>query len=190
GLRGQREGWVHAGVFGVFVLLIVIAPNRFLDAYFYFALAALLTFLFVAQARAMRTLRDEQRSADDARRQLEDALEKATKAEGIVLTLRSAGKLQRIAAKDISTAKGAGDYVELFTRSGSTFLHSGSLNALEKELPAQFLRVHRSHIVNTDLIDELTRLPSGTGELTLTTGIKVPVSKRIMPKVREALDPV
>jgi hypothetical protein len=44
------------------------------------------------------------------------------------------------------------------------------------ELPSYFLRVHRSHLVNTKMIDRL-QLAEGA----------VPVSRRIKPGVRRAL---
>ena len=51
----------------------------------------------------------------------------------------------------------------------------------------RLLRVHRSHIVNTAFVDALERDPSGVGRLLLSNGAAVPVSRRIMPKVRSAL---
>ncbi|WP_353507001.1 LytTR family DNA-binding domain-containing protein [Pseudoalteromonas sp. SCSIO 43201] len=67
-------------------------------------------------------------------------------------------------------------------------LHNNSLSELESTLPATFLRVHRSYIVNTQFITPLSRSASGTGILHLSTGDEVPVSRRVMPKVRDALD--
>ena len=64
---------------------------------------------------------------------------------------------------------------------------NGTLAGLEEDLPETFLRVHRSHIVNTAFVSALEREPSGIGRLTLTNATDVPVSRRIMPKVRTAL---
>ena len=76
---------------------------------------------------------------------------------------------------------------ELHFADGGKRLHSGSLNELEAELPPAFLRVHRSHIVNTAFVESLQREPSGVGRLRMTTGEFVPVSRRIMPTVRRAI---
>ena len=62
-----------------------------------------------------------------------------------------------------------------------------ALAGLEAELPETFLRVHRSHIVNTAFVSALERDTGGVGRLTLSQGQEVPVSRRIMPKVRTAL---
>ena len=50
---------------------------------------------------------------------------------------------------------------------------SGKLEAVEKNLPAQFYRCHRSFIVNMDYIDRFDRM-----DLHLTNGVLIPVSKR------------
>ena len=89
--------------------------------------------------------------------------------------------------RDLSHCSGAGDYVELCLQDGKSLLHQSTLNELESELPAEFVRVHRSHIVNTSQIGSLSREPSGVGRLLMANGATVPVSRRIMPKVRDAL---
>ena len=83
--------------------------------------------------------------------------------------------------------QGAGGYSEIHLLGGRTILHSVSLNELEELLPAIFLRVHRSHLINVMFVESLTRDSSGTGSLILKDDVSVPVSRRIMPKVREAL---
>ncbi len=67
-------------------------------------------------------------------------------------------------------------------------LHNATLNELEESLPPTFLRVHRSHIVNTAHVRTLKREASGVGALVLSDGSEAPVSRRVMPKVRVALD--
>jgi DNA-binding LytR/AlgR family response regulator len=71
--------------------------------------------------------------------------------------------------------------------SGQTALYTGSLSGLEASLPPTFLRVHRSHIVNTSYVSALERDASGVGRLILSNGMDVPISRRILPKVRSAL---
>ena len=104
-----------------------------------------------------------------------------------VLSVKSSGRLSRVAASDIAYISGAGDYTEIVTTTGDTLLHSATLTELEKSLPAFFLRVHRSYLVNTRQIASLERNSAGTGELRLVTKQHLPVSRRIMPKVKAAL---
>jgi DNA-binding LytR/AlgR family response regulator len=87
--------------------------------------------------------------------------------------------------------KGAGDYVEV-VKTNETILHSGSLNALLNSLPESFIKVHRSYVVNAKYIAQLTRLPSGTGEITLSHMLKqnvekIPVSRRLLPALKTSL---
>ncbi|MCA1749267.1 MAG: LytTR family DNA-binding domain-containing protein, partial [Parasphingopyxis sp.] len=70
---------------------------------------------------------------------------------------------------------------------GRSELYSTSLAALERTLPETFIRIHRSHIVNTAFVSALDRDSAGTGTLRLADGDEVPVSRRVMPSVRAAL---
>ena len=103
------------------------------------------------------------------------------------IQLVSSGRVDYVATDTITQFKGAGDYVEVHLEGGRTSLYNGGLSALESDLPPTFLRVHRSHIVNTAFVSALERDASGIGRLLLSNGQEVPVSRRIMPKVRSAL---
>jgi len=52
----------------------------------------------------------------------------------------------------------------------SSYLVRGTLNSFQEQLPAQFLRVHRSAIVNTDKLREASATPQGDYLLTLNDG--------------------
>ncbi len=86
--------------------------------------------------------------------------------------------------------KAAGDYVELNLKDHQQRLFTGSLKELEATLPNTFLRVHRSYLVNVAFIRSLNTKSSkqaensGAGFLQLHDENEVPVSRRIMPTVR------
>ena len=152
------------------------------------AVAALLLILFVVRALTFERQRQAHEAMQIRAHDLELALTRATEAKTpSQLRLNSAGSVTIVNATDITLCKGADDYVELHLRDGRTVLHNGALAELESRLPPHFLRVHRSFIVNTAFVEKLTRDPAGTGFLTLSNGAQAPVSRRIMPKVREAL---
>jgi DNA-binding LytR/AlgR family response regulator len=70
-------------------------------------------------------------------------------------TVRSGSRLQVVLAQDIQWVGAAGDYVELHTRNGSYLLRE-TMNALERKLDfAEFIRIHRSRIVQSACIREL-----------------------------------
>lgn len=103
------------------------------------------------------------------------------------IELTSNGKVEFVDSRDVVCFSGAGDYVEVFLTSGRSVLYSASLAALERDLSDGFIRVHRSHIVNAEHVKSLKRESAGTGELLMSDGSRVPVSRRNMASVRGAL---
>ncbi|MEO1173758.1 MAG: LytTR family DNA-binding domain-containing protein, partial [Myxococcota bacterium] len=186
--RPQPGAVTYALAFLSLALLNFADPVEYFDVYAFVALAALLLFLFAQEARALRRLEYRHGAAEGRLLQLEADLARLHATDPpVVLNVRSAGRSERIASREIAAVSAAGDYVELQLVSGRTVLHNCTLSTLERELPSQFLRVHRSHLVNTEHVVELLRSPSGIGELRLVTEVRIPVSRRTLPKVRQAL---
>ena len=78
------------------------------------------------------------------------------------ILVRESKKIFMIPLKDIYYFEGSGDYVKLQLKN-KTHLINESLNNLEKQLdPQQFIRIHRSFIVNLDFIKEF--IPHFNGE--------------------------
>lgn len=107
------------------------------------------------------------------------------------LTLTSAGKVQRLLADEIAYCQAARDYSEIWLTDGRQHLYSGTIKALEQELPGHFIRVHRSYLVNVHQVRQFrttTDTDSGSGAvLILASGQQVPVSRRLIPAVRSAM---
>jgi hypothetical protein len=178
----------YAVFFALAGAITIWAPNFALDIGMFYLTGGFIIFLLVEQAanliRARRSVVEERERAA----RLELALERARQKDGpSEIQLTSAGKIQRLSADRIVSLKAAGDYVELALAGGHRELFTLTLSEAEARLPDTFLRIHRSHIVNTDYVKTLTRAASGVGELELTDGTVLPVSRRIMPKVRSAL---
>lgn len=173
----------------VFAALMITAPLQFLDLLFYYSVAAFLLFLFAQQAFALADERRLRRLEAERASRLELVLEQTrAAAEPATINVTSTGRIERIPVDQIVSCTAAGDYVELRLADGREVLHDASMNELEKTLPATFLRVHRSHMVNSAYVRTLKRLASGVGRLLLADGSEIPVSRRVMPKVRSALD--
>ncbi|MGB3455541.1 MAG: LytTR family DNA-binding domain-containing protein [Litorimonas sp.] len=165
----------------------LLLPDLFLDAIFFFMVAGFLVLLLVEQVRARsreqaEALRETARA--DRLQRLLDQLEPVAPPP---LVIRSAGRVEQVPVSDITHITGADGYAEIHLSGGRAILHTKSLGALERELPSDFLKVHRSHIVNTSCVSALDRDGSGTGSLVLTDGKRIPVSRRILPRVRQAL---
>lgn len=186
--RDMAGALAYAAILSVSAAAIYLTTSDFLDVYFYYFIAGLLVFLFFGQvselANAKRQRAEEQARADRLELALAEAEQKQAPS---TLSVTSGGRVERVPTDQLIYCKGARDYVELVIDGSKSKLHSASLTELAEELPATFLRVHRSYIVNTGFIDRLERETSGSGTLHLTTGDSVPVSRRIMPTVRKAL---
>lgn len=189
--QGHRQAPAWLAALAGFGLLFIVSLGWFLDRYFYLAVAGLLASLFLLQIFNLVRERRKRREGETLARQLQLSLDQAReRSEPSQISLTGAGRVDRLSTAQITHLQGAGDYVEIHTEAGRPLLHSGSLAALEDSLPATFLRVHRSFIVNTAFVRSLARDPSGTGVLTLNSGAQIPVSRRIMPTVRSALSAV
>lgn len=101
-----------------------------------------------------------------------------------------AGKLELINVADLAYCKASGDYVELHLVDNTEKLYSGTLKQLETLLPNDFLRVHRSFVVNLQQVSSLSTKSTedkANNHLVLKNSAEVPVSRRLVPSVRGSL---
>jgi two-component system LytT family response regulator len=93
------------------------------------------------------------------------------------VVVRTAGKVLLLKAVDVDWLEGSGNYVTLHV-GRSTYLLRESLNALERKLdPDQFVRSHRSAIVNVDRIRELGPWSGGEQALVLQDGTQLTIGR-------------
>jgi len=103
------------------------------------------------------------------------------------LTVASARGVELVPIAEILAVVGADDYVELRLVGGRSVLHAARLDGLATQLPASFLRVHRSVIANLAQVQRLER-DGDRWRLHLSEGAPLPVSRSRQPALREALD--
>jgi hypothetical protein len=103
------------------------------------------------------------------------------------LLVSSAGRTRIVDCKDILTIQGAGNYSQIRLASGETILDDRSLKDLLTLLPTNFIRAHRSHLVNLDAVHELRSLGAGKYELLLSHQQRCPLSRTHVKTVRESL---
>ncbi|WP_118974197.1 LytR/AlgR family response regulator transcription factor [Taibaiella koreensis] len=78
------------------------------------------------------------------------------------IAIKEAQRIFYLAVSDIVYFEAAGDYVKVFTEHGYHLIND-SLGALEQKLaPQQFVRIHRSHIINAAFVQEF--IPYFNGE--------------------------
>jgi two-component system response regulator LytT len=102
------------------------------------------------------------------------------------LVVRNPGRADFVDLQSIVRISGADDYCEIDLTSGKTLLHDQTLAVLEKTLPANFMRVHRSYIANLHHASALEGVDGGF-ELVLGTR-RAPVGRRRLKDVRLRLD--
>jgi len=100
------------------------------------------------------------------------------------LVIRSIGRVQLVDVAQIDWLAASGNYVEIHAGKDS-FLHRERLRVLEAQLdPTEFLRIHRSIIVNRAAVKELRPLAGGDYSVRLRGGEPVRLSRTY----RAALD--
>jgi two-component system response regulator LytT len=119
-------------------------------------------------------------SEERLRKALDRALGRDHSARGAArcLTVRKGTEVRAISIGRIRFIRGADDFSELHLDDGATHLHQKSLTSLETFLPASFVRVHRSFIVNLAYVRG-TRV----SRIVMTDGSLLPIGRTY----REAL---
>jgi DNA-binding LytR/AlgR family response regulator len=78
------------------------------------------------------------------------------------VAIKVKGKILFINLSDVVAVQAEGNYVSL-QRNGSSYLLRQSISAVAEKLePEGFIRIHRSFLVNTSFVEEIT--PYSTGE--------------------------
>lgn len=174
-------------LFALCLLVTLLTPDNFLDAYVYYLIAILVVTLTKLESDKRFFLEQKLNDTRQQANRLELALAIADKSEdNEKLQVKSAGQVNAIPVNNILFCKGAGDYVELVC-SDESILYSGTLQQLQCDLPKSFLKVHRSYLVNAKYIVGIKRKSSGNGELRLKNESTVPVSRTLFAEIRNAL---
>ncbi len=103
------------------------------------------------------------------------------------IVVKDGNKIKIIPVNQIHYLEAADDYVKIVTADG-TFLKKRTMAFFEQSLSIyHFVRVHRSYIVNTQLITRIDVHEKDSHLLLLSTGAKLPVSKAGYAKLKEVL---
>ena len=104
------------------------------------------------------------------------------------ILLKGAGRVRLMPVDQISWIEADGMYVKLHTRDGAVHLHRGLLGSLEVALDGQrFVRIHRSAIVNIDLVTELRQDAHGDYVAVLRDRSEVRVGRRFRDRLQARL---
>jgi two-component system LytT family response regulator len=116
---------------------------------------------------------------------LEDVSLTAPQNERIVI--KDGSKIKIIPIQDVHYLEAADDFVKVFTKEGY-FLKNKTMSHFEQVLdPSQFVRSHRSFIVNLQQITRIDPYEKDNHVAILRSGAKVPVSRTGYPKLKAIL---
>ena len=104
------------------------------------------------------------------------------------IVLKDAHRVRLLPVDQIVWVEAEGMYVRLHTRAQASHLHRASLSSLEASLdPQQFVRIHRSAIVNIDMVGELRQDAHGDFVAVLRNGSEVRVGRRFRERLQQRL---
>ncbi|RZK52597.1 MAG: response regulator [Pedobacter sp.] len=122
---------------------------------------------------------------------LEDLLRQIQGKKAVkTITIKLGDKILLIKVNEIVHIQAEDKYVFLHTVDGKKHLTDFTLSTLEAKLPEEFLRIHRSDIINTDYIKEIRKGFNGALVFVLnnTTETKVTSSRSNSEMLRERFD--
>lgn len=103
------------------------------------------------------------------------------------VVVKDGSKIKIIPVSQIHYLEAADDYVKIVTADGN-FLKKRTMNFFEESLSVNhFARIHRSYIVNTQLITRIDAYEKDSHLVLLNTGAKLPVSKSGYARLKEVL---
>ena len=103
------------------------------------------------------------------------------------IVVKVGNKIKIIPVSQVNYLEAADDYVKIVTAEGS-FLKKRTMNFFERSLTNwHFVRIHRSYIVNTQLITRIDAHEKDSHLVLLNTGARLPVSKTGYSKLKEIL---
>ena len=127
----------------------------------------------------------QQKNSQKIQKVIESASQSPTQQNRVVV--KDGNKIKIIPVNQIHYLEAADDYVKIITADGG-FLKKRTMNSFEQSLSAfHFVRIHRSYIVNTQLITRIDAYEKDSHLVLLNTGAKLPVSKAGYTKLKEVL---
>ena len=104
------------------------------------------------------------------------------------ILVKGTHRVRLIPVDQIRWIEADGMYVKLHTRDGATHLHRALLGALDRSLDARrFVRVHRSAIVNIEVVEEVRQDGHGEHILVLRDKTELRVGRRFRDRLQARL---
>jgi DNA-binding LytR/AlgR family response regulator len=104
------------------------------------------------------------------------------------LSVKKGSNIQVLSIDDVKYFKSANIYVELHLVNGTVEVYDKSIRHLSPLLPANYFRIHKSYIVNTETIEKIHALGGGQYRVLLKSGDRLPVSRQRIAVLKKSLD--
>jgi two-component system LytT family response regulator len=142
-------------------------------------------------ARAMAKARARLRSGQpgEARAELAGVMNKLASARSTSdrILVRSGESQQLLKASEIMYVTAEGNYVRLHGKDGDYQLRETMVGMLERLEPAQFRRIHRSHIVNLDHVRKILPWFGGDSLVMMADGCRLTLSRNYRDALQDFL---
>ena len=102
---------------------------------------------------------------------------KNTSTELKVLPVKAGNRIKLLKLKDIIYFEAQGKYTDIHLMDNVTYAQEKSLTSLERLLPSNFMRIHRSYMANLDHAESLASHRGSKYSLTLKDGQVLPVGR-------------
>lgn len=128
----------------------------------------------------------KQRDAEQPLQKLQDS-PAAQPDEQMRIVVKDSGEIKIIPTSDVVYIEAYDDYVKIHTDNGY-HLKKKTMAHYERSLSSkQFIRIHRSFIINIDMLSNIEAFEKNSYRAKLTNGIAVPISRSAYPKLKASL---
>ena len=172
--RSTPGAGLVAAMLALGLILSLATPYTFLDRDLYLWTAGFFLLMFADQARRTRRMAPPL------------GMQPVPAAAPEAIALGTAAGRCFVLPSEIVRLAAADDYTEVFLAGARSVLHPEPMQKLLERLPANFVRVHRSHAVNLAHLRTFQKGRSST--ILLADGSSAPVSRRCVPMLVAALE--
>lgn len=105
------------------------------------------------------------------------------------LSVKKATGIDLVAIADIAYIQADGHYCQLTLKDvGAPLLHSKNIESIQALLPQQFERIHRSYLVNMNLVQRIIIESGSRYQAELKNGELLPISRGKFPDIKAKFD--
>ncbi|EMY62311.1 LytR/AlgR family response regulator transcription factor [Leptospira terpstrae] len=101
--------------------------------------------------------------------------------------IKQESSVNLIATKDILYVQSFDKRVKVYKKTGEMFVHNKSLDSIFKVLPAHFLQIHRSFLVNGKQIKKIITSKGGSYQIELSTGTLLKMGRNYYKELKSKL---